>query len=45
MIEGEARLWPDAKALQGVDAGRRGKVRKEVLPVMWTVGAQKMPAA
>ena len=44
IIEGEARSWPDAKALHGVNDERRGKVRKEVLPVMWTVGAEEMPA-
>ena len=44
VIEGEARLWPDAKALHGVNDEHRGKVRKEVIPVMWTVGAEEMPA-
>ena len=44
VIEGEARLWPNAKALHGVNDERRGKARKEVLPVMWTIGAEECPA-
>lgn len=44
VIEGEARLWPDARSLQGVNDERRGKARKEVMPVMWTVGAEECPA-
>ena len=44
VIEGEARLWPNAKALQGVNDERRGKAREEVLPVMWAVGAEECPA-
>ena len=43
VIEGEARLWPNAKALHGVNDEPRGKVRKEVMPVMWTVGAEDCP--
>ena len=44
VIEGEERLWLNATALHGVNDERRGKVRKEVLPVMWTVGAEEIPA-
>ena len=44
MIEGEARLWPDAASLRSVSDEREGRVRKAIQPVFWTVGMEEIPA-
>ena len=43
VIDGEARLWPNAAALKGVTDERAGKVRKAAAPLFWTVGAEEIP--
>ena len=44
MIEGEARLWPDAASFRSVSDEREGRVRKTSQPVFWTVGMEEIPA-
>jgi len=43
VIDGEARLWPNAAALKGVSNERDGKARKAAAPVFWTVGVDEIP--
>ena len=43
VIDGEARLWPNAAALKGVSNERDGKVWKAAAPVFWTVGVDEIP--
>jgi len=35
VIDGEARLWPNAAALKGISDERAGKVRRPAAPVFW----------
>ena len=44
VIDGEARLWPDAASLRSVSDEREGRVRKASQPVFWTVGMEEIPA-
>ena len=44
VIDGEARLWPDAASLRSVSDEREGRVRKTSQPVFWTVGMEEIPA-
>ena len=44
VLEGEARLWPNAAALKGVSDEREGKVSKAAAPVFWTVGVDEIPS-
>ncbi len=44
VIDGEARLWPDAASLKSVSDEREGKVGKTSPPVFWTVGMEEIPA-
>ena len=44
VIDGEARLWPDAASLRSVSDEREGRVRKAIQPVFWTVGMEEIPA-
>ena len=44
VIEGEAKLWLDAARLKGVCDEREG-IKTSPAPVMWTIGAQEMPAS
>ena len=43
VIDGEARLWPNAAALKTVSNERDGKARKVAAPVLWTVGVDEIP--
>ncbi|QNI55940.1 hypothetical protein SynBIOSE41_03467 [Synechococcus sp. BIOS-E4-1] len=43
VLDGEARLWPNAAALKGVSDEREGKVSKAAAPVFWTVGVDEIP--
>ena len=43
VIEGEARLWPNAAALKGVSNEREGKLKRTPEPVFWTVGVDEIP--
>ena len=43
VIEGEARLWPNAAGLKGVSDEREGKVKRQPAPVFWTVGVDEIP--
>ena len=43
VIDGEARLWPDAARLKGVSDEREG-VKTAPAPVFWTVGVEEIPA-
>ena len=43
LIEGEARLWPNAAGLQAVSDEREGKVKRQPEPVLWTVGVDEIP--
>ena len=45
VIEGEARLWPNAAGLKGVSDEREGKVKRGPEPVFWTVGVDEIPGA
>ena len=44
VLDGEARLWPNAAALKGVSDEREGKVSKAAAPVFWTVGVDEIPS-
>ena len=43
VIEGEARLWPDAASLRSVSVESEWRVRKTSQPVFWTVGMEEIP--
>ena len=43
VIEGKARLWPNAAELKGVSDERDGKVKHQPEPVLWTVGVDEIP--
>lgn len=43
VIEGEARLWPNAGGLKGVSDAREGKKGKQSAPVFWTDGVDEIP--
>jgi len=43
VIEGEARLWPNAAALKGVSDEREGKGERQSETVFWTVGVDEIP--
>ena len=43
VIDGEARLWPNAGGLKAVSDEREGKVKHQPEPVFWTVGADEIP--
>ena len=45
VIKGEPHLWPNAKRLKAVSDARDGKIRKTEVPIMWTVGVDKIPDA
>ena len=44
VIDGEARLWPDAASLKSMSDEREQKVRKTSLPVLSTAGMEELPA-
>ena len=44
VIEGEARLWPNAAGLKGVSDEREGKVKRQPERVFWTVGVDEIPS-
>lgn len=44
VIEGEARLWPNAAELKGVSDEREGKVKRQSEPVFWIVGVDEIPS-
>ena len=43
VIEGEARLWPNAAGLKAVSDEREGKAKRQTEPVFWTVGVDEIP--
>ena len=43
VIEGEARLWPNAAGLKAVSDEREGKAKRQPEPVFWTVGVDEIP--
>ena len=43
VIEGEARLWPNAAGLTAVSDEREGKAKRQPEPVFWTVGVDEIP--
>ena len=43
VIEGEARLWPNAAGLKSVSDEREGKIKRQSAPVFWTVGVDEIP--
>ena len=43
VLDGEARLWPNAAALKGVSDEREGNKQKHSAPVFWTVGVDQIP--
>ena len=43
VIEGEARLWPNAAGLKAVSDEREGKAKRQTEPVCWTVGVDEIP--
>ena len=43
VIEGKARLWPNAAELKDVSDERDGKVKHQPEPVLWTVGVDEIP--
>ena len=43
VIEGKARLWPNAARLREVSDEREGKVKRQSAPVFWTVGVDEIP--
>ena len=43
VIDGEARLWPNAAALKNVSNKRDDKTRKRAAPVFWTVVVDEIP--
>ena len=43
VIEGKARLWPNAARLREVCDAREGKVKRQSAPVFWTVGVDEIP--
>ena len=45
VIEGEARLWPNAARLKEVSDEREGKKKRKPEPVFWTVGVEEIPEA
>ena len=45
VIEGEARLWPNAAGLRGVSDEREGKAKRRPEPVFWAVGVDEIPGA
>ena len=44
VIDGEARLWPDAASLKSMSDEREQKIRKTSPPVLWTAGMEELPA-
>ena len=45
VLEGEARMWPNAAALKGVSDKREGRAKAQAVPVFWTVGVDEIPDA
>ena len=43
VIEGAARLWPNAAGLKAVSDECEGKVKRQPEPVFWTVGVDEIP--
>ena len=43
VIEGEARLWPNAAGLKAVSDELEGKAKRQPEPVFWTVGVDEIP--
>ena len=43
VIEGEARLWPNAAGLKAVSDEHEGKAKRQPEPVFWTVGVDEIP--
>ena len=43
VIEGEARLLPNAAGLKAVSDERERKVKRQPEPVFWTVGVDEIP--
>ena len=43
VIDGEPRVWPDAKGLHDACDERDGKRRGNEAPVFWTVGVDQNP--
>lgn len=44
VIDGDARLWPDAASLKSMSDEREQKIRKTSPPVLWTAGMEELPA-
>jgi hypothetical protein len=45
VLEGEARMWPNAAALKSVSDEREGRAKTKAVPVFWTVGVDEIPDA
>ena len=45
VLDGEARMWPNAAALKGVSDEREGRAKAKAAPVFWTVGVDEIPDA
>ena len=43
VLEGEARMWPNAAALKGVSDEREGRAKAKAVTVFWTVGVDEIP--